>query len=178
MARSIYCYKCKSVKENPKEGYCRACCRKMDNERRLRTGKTKKHRTGKCACGNEIAPWSTGHCVSCASKWRKEYLNKNPELKQRLQKRSQELRKAKYVKKRPPEVRGTSYISDEHKFKHQVRALTRSYIKIGKLIKEPCEVCGTNELIEAHHDDYTKPMDIRWLCRKHHREHHKGLLTN
>lgn len=63
--------------------------------------------------------------------------------------------------------------SEAQKIRHRVRALTRSYIKAGKLIKGSCEVCGTNETIEAHHDDYAKPMDIRWLCRKHHREHHQ-----
>jgi hypothetical protein len=32
-------------------------------------------------------------------------------------------------------------------------------------------VCGEPEA-QAHHDDYAKPLDVRWLCNKHHREHH------
>lgn len=39
------------------------------------------------------------------------------------------------------------------------------------LVRKPCEVCG--EKAEAHHDDYAKPLDVRWLCFKHHREWHK-----
>lgn len=35
--------------------------------------------------------------------------------------------------------------------------------------RKPCEVCG-NEQSEAHHDDYSKPWEIRWLCQKHHKE--------
>jgi hypothetical protein len=62
--------------------------------------------------------------------------------------------------------------SNEYNLKHKVRSLTRSYIKAGFLAKEPCEICGTNKKVEAHHDDYTKPMDIRWLCKKHHDELH------
>lgn len=48
-------------------------------------------------------------------------------------------------------------------------------LRRGALTRGPCEVCGTTEKIQAHHDDYTKPYAIRWLCRTHHVElHHKG----
>src|SRR5688572_12175546 len=45
-------------------------------------------------------------------------------------------------------------------------------VRDGKLSKQPCEVCGGTN-VEAHHDDYSKPLDIRWLCVEHHREHHR-----
>ena len=37
--------------------------------------------------------------------------------------------------------------------------------------RRPCEVCGAKA--EAHHDNYNEPLNIRWLCFKHHREWHK-----
>jgi len=46
-------------------------------------------------------------------------------------------------------------------------------LKAGKLTKSPCEKCGTTVGVHAHHDDYTKPMEVRWLCSAHHREHHR-----
>lgn len=36
---------------------------------------------------------------------------------------------------------------------------------------QPCEICG--DIGEQHHTDYSKPLDIQWLCRKHHLEIHK-----
>lgn len=39
------------------------------------------------------------------------------------------------------------------------------------LDRKPCEVCGATK-VEAHHDDYTKPLDVRWLCKRHHAEVH------
>lgn len=41
----------------------------------------------------------------------------------------------------------------------------------GRLVKQPCEVCGSKDSC-AHHDDYAKPLDVRWLCRNHHAQHH------
>lgn len=45
-------------------------------------------------------------------------------------------------------------------------------ISSGKITKEPCNVCGTTNKVEAHHEDYSKPLAITWLCRKHHLEVH------
>lgn len=47
-------------------------------------------------------------------------------------------------------------------------------IKNGSLIRLPCERCGKIET-HAHHDDYSKPDEIQWLCSLHHRERHKEL---
>ena len=49
----------------------------------------------------------------------------------------------------------------------KVQTITAKAIRNGELIKEPCEVCGSIKS-EPHHDDYSKPLSVRWLCRKHH----------
>lgn len=42
----------------------------------------------------------------------------------------------------------------------------------GKLIRQPCEMCG-NPKSEGHHHDYTKPLEVTWVCRQHHKDIHR-----
>lgn len=37
----------------------------------------------------------------------------------------------------------------------------------GDLVRHPCEVCR-RAYTHAHHDDYAKPLTVRWLCPSHH----------
>ena len=55
--------------------------------------------------------------------------------------------------------------------KCKARDKIKGLIHRGKLIRGNCEVCGKKNA-EAHHDDYSKPLSVRWLCRKHHVEFH------
>ncbi|WP_218650451.1 hypothetical protein [Brevundimonas sp. P7753] len=41
-------------------------------------------------------------------------------------------------------------------------------------MKGVCEVCSATR-VDAHHDDYSRPLDVRWLCRAHHMEVHNEL---
>jgi hypothetical protein len=41
----------------------------------------------------------------------------------------------------------------------------------------PCKNCGSVIGVHAHHDDYSKPLDVMWLCPLHHKERHKELSS-
>jgi hypothetical protein len=43
-------------------------------------------------------------------------------------------------------------------------------IRDGRLERQPCEVCGAQG--QGHHDDYTRPLAVRWLCSQHHALEH------
>lgn len=48
-------------------------------------------------------------------------------------------------------------------------------IKKGILVRGCCEICGNDEHVHAHHDDYDLPLDVRWLCPPCHRHRHNEL---
>lgn len=58
-----------------------------------------------------------------------------------------------------------------HPAKRSAHIIVGNALRDGKLRKAPCEVCG-HLTVEAHHDDYSKPLEVRWLCKIHHDEHH------
>ena len=57
--------------------------------------------------------------------------------------------------------------------KYKAHSLVGSAIKCKRLFKEPCEVCKSEDGVHAHHDDYLKPLNVRWLCPVHHKKWHK-----
>lgn len=57
--------------------------------------------------------------------------------------------------------------------KYASRKAFRQALRSGVLVPEPCEVCGDPKT-QGHHDDYSRPLDVRWLCRAHHLEEHGG----
>lgn len=62
------------------------------------------------------------------------------------------------------------------KFPERIKARHKvsNAIRDGKLFKTACAVCG-NIKVEGHHEDYSKPLEVIWLCRKHHVEADEAL---
>lgn len=62
------------------------------------------------------------------------------------------------------------------KQKERARRKARYAIRKGELDRpDRCEGCGGDGRIEAHHDDYEKPLDVEFLCRKcHHYLHSRS----
>ena len=56
--------------------------------------------------------------------------------------------------------------------KNKARVSLRNAVKQGKVDKLPCEVCGGKKP-QGHHEDYSKPLEVTWLCQKHHSEIHR-----
>lgn len=61
------------------------------------------------------------------------------------------------------------YNKNRDKIKVNARMAVYRSVKKGITIKQPCEKCYSKK-VQAHHEDYSKPLEVIWLCHKHHRD--------
>jgi len=87
---------------------------------------------------------------------------------------------AKYRQLISPTPKAPGTASQRYRSLHPEKAKAHSVvdhaIEDGSLVKKPCEVCGDLK-VQAHHPDYSKPLEIVWLCVKHHYELHQLLAS-
>jgi hypothetical protein len=58
--------------------------------------------------------------------------------------------------------------------KLRAKHAVKNAIRTGVLTRGACVVCGDPNS-QGHHADYSKPIDVVWLCRKHHDEEHRRI---
>lgn len=57
---------------------------------------------------------------------------------------------------------------------YRAQTAVSNAVRDGRLKREPCETCGTEEDVHGHHEDYARPLDVTWLCARHHALLHVG----
>ena len=62
----------------------------------------------------------------------------------------------------------------EQKKRANARSLAFIRIVRGHLTPLPCKHCGGTTNIQIHHKDYDKPLEVEWICRSCHMDHHYG----
>jgi hypothetical protein len=63
----------------------------------------------------------------------------------------------------------------EHKLERAAHIITGNAIRYGRLKRQPCRGCGSEERVHAHHEDYTRPLDVTWLCQGCHGKRHREI---
>jgi hypothetical protein len=59
-----------------------------------------------------------------------------------------------------------------HPDAYKAQNAVNNAVRDRRLQKQPCAICGAEEHVHAHHQDYAKPLEVKWLCAKcHHRVH-------
>jgi len=61
---------------------------------------------------------------------------------------------------------------ERHREKYLARNAVSNALRNGRLTKQPCK-CGATK-VQAHHHDYSRPLDVEWLCFRCHRNDRHG----
>ena len=78
-----------------------------------------------------------------------------------------------YAKRNPEKVlQAKRRWRERNREKTRAQAKARRALLRGELVRQPCEICG-GERTHMHHTDYSKPLEVRWLCAAHHGEAHR-----
>ena len=106
-------------------------------------------------------------CTKGDSKKTYEKIQSIPELAIRERKRQR-------IKENKRRIEGRA-----KKYKKQLRRSPASdilarAIRLKQIEKKPCEICGKTRA-QGHHEDYSKPLDVVWLCIRHHNDRHIHL---
>lgn len=124
-------------------------------------------------------------CKSCSNKMKRDWVHRNKE-KARVSARERMRRWRELNPERNAELSKQS--ANKRMVAGKFKEYSKRYHKInrkknhaqfkawkacvnGILKKEPCAICGTPNT-EKHHPDYDKPLEVIWLCTKHHRRLH------
>jgi hypothetical protein len=129
----------------------------------------------KCECGD---------CPTCDARerMRARYHANIEESRQRereryARQREQRLAAQQRWRESNPEVAAESMKAAKAKWaarnpeKRKAQTAVGNAVRDGKLVRGTCERLheGTCKgRIEAHHEDYSKPLEVRWLCSRHH----------
>lgn len=70
-------------------------------------------------------------------------------------------------------LRGTKKWQAANPIKIIAHGILNRAIAKGEVVREPCRVCDTTHNVWGHHEDYTKPLDVLWLCPTHHKALHR-----
>lgn len=170
------CQKCNHIRHRQYDKYgnkhgwfCSECQRIKRRNAKIGVFQPKRDLSTCRKCGyNRTQKYVNGRKKGWRCKWcNREYRNLRPTL-DRNREHSRRYR-LKYPKRHRQAVE--SWKKKNHT-KTASHSLVHRAIKDGRLVKQPCEICG-NVDVEAHHDDYSQPLSIRWLCKKHHGEQHE-----
>lgn len=171
------CTGCKQEKQfeeygkdkNAKDGLnqkCKECCRKRDKNRNRSEKSIEKIKEYK-------SEWQKKNRKLLNERLRQRYAENIEESRSQARERAVRYRKTKeYQSKKNEYDRKYRKVNPE---KARAKDKIKHAIKTGKLIRSPiCQICQKKCDTHGHHKDYSKPLDVIWLCPTCHISYHRN----
>lgn len=103
-----------------------------------------------------MADGRLNYCKECVKSRMRKQRRDDPRVLERERARGRQFDESKMVKYRTPAVR-------------RAHSAVARAVRAGRLSRPSvCTECGSEGRVEAAHEDYSRPLDIRWLCRRCH----------
>lgn len=114
-------------------------------------------------------------CRVCSDKERRTGVNNQKRIEWRLENKVRlSGYRRRWREKNRERVKETQLRYDlRYPEKEVARNRVAMAVRNGKLKRLPCATCGEAKT-DAHHEDYSKPLDVIWLCRNHHSRRHQN----
>lgn len=110
-------------------------------------------------------------CSNCERNYARKRLQENPKIRARVR---EQARKRHITPEGMESYRiSSAKYTMKHRAKKNAHRRLGYAIRTGKLSKPTeCSKCGDVGRIEGHHEDYSKALDVTWLCISCHRAVH------
>lgn len=109
-----------------------------------------------------------GHLNKC-----KECNKVDSSMRDPIKVREYEAIRSKTKKRKDYALEVQRSVRKRHPEKGSAHNKLRRAVKNGLILRRDlCEIYQSSNYVHAHHDDYSKPLDVRWLCVSCHRKHH------
>ncbi len=115
-------------------------------------------------------------CLACEKEYSRVHRATEAGRMARKKRRQNRTKPEKYVYGGAKRIASNMAYFKRYPEKKRAANLVYKALKSGKLIRQPCEACGTTSKVQAHHDDYSKPLNVKWLCQRDHLKHHCELV--
>lgn len=145
---------------------CKECCRKRDKN---------KNRSEKSIEKNKVykAEWQKKNKDLLNARQRKRYA-KNIE-KCRNEARKREVKRRMSEKYKEQKNKYDRWYRKVYPERARARDKVKYAVSTGKLIRSSeCELCKKVAKTHGHHEDYSNPLDVIWLCPTCHLSYHKN----
>lgn len=118
---------------------------------------------------SKMADGHLNKCKECTKNDVKDHREKNLDKV-----RAYDRQRAKTESRIKHNIEVTCAWRQQDKRRQTAHSAVAKAVKNGDLVRQPCETCSNPKSV-GHHDDYDKPLDVRWLCQACHTQHHKRI---